>query len=57
MGDMESTPTGASDSDTGAQAVEGANEGGPDLLTIGGLVIIVLGVILLGVLIFFLLRR
>jgi hypothetical protein len=57
MGDMESTPSGVSDGDSGSQAEEGTDEGGPDLLTIGGLAIIVLGVILLGVLIFFLLRR
>ena len=56
-GDAASTPSGTSDVDTGDQAEEGADESGPDLLTIGGLAIIVLGVILLGALIFFLLRR
>lgn len=56
-GDAASTPSDPSADDTGDQAEEGADEGGLDLLTIGGLAIIVLGVILLGALIFFLLRR
>ena len=54
-GDTGSTPSG--DGDSSVQSEEGADEGGPDLLALGGLVAVVLGVILLGALIFFLLRR
>jgi hypothetical protein len=55
MGDTESAPSG--DGDSSVQTEEGADESGLDLLTLGGLAAVVLGVILLGVVIFFLLRR
>ncbi len=55
---MDSSGTVPADGgDNGAQTGEGADGGGPDWVTIGGLVAIVLGVILLGALIFYLLRR
>jgi len=54
-GNAGSTPP--SDSDSDASTEEGTEDGGMDLLPLAGLGIIVLGVILLGALIFFLLRR
>ncbi len=51
----EEAPSGTGEDGTDAQN-EG-DGGGPNLLTIGGLAAIILGVILLGALIFFLLRR
>ena len=55
MADTGSTPAG--DGDTGAPTEEGAEDDGPNLLPVAGFAIVVLGVILLGALIFYLLRR
>lgn len=55
--DSGSTPPTADQGASNAQAGEGANDEGPDLLAIGGLAAIILGVVLLGALIFYLLRR
>ena len=58
IGGTDSETTGGSETaDEGSQPDEEAGEGGPDLVLFGGLGVVVLGVILLGALIFFLLRR